>query len=120
VFDRLKALFTEAPILVHFHPEKPTVVETDASDFALGAVLSQVQPEESSRLHPVAYYSRKLTAAEIIWPEGPSILQNSTLRSNIAQAIGTPRQTSYRGVGTTPLRRGVKLKKSACSNLEST
>jgi hypothetical protein len=32
-FDRLKALFTEAPILVHFHPEKPTVVETDASDF---------------------------------------------------------------------------------------
>jgi hypothetical protein len=55
-FDRLKALFTEAPILVHFHPEKPTVVETDASDFALRAVLSQTQPE-SSRLHPVAYYS---------------------------------------------------------------
>jgi hypothetical protein len=56
-FDRLKALFIEAPILVHFHPEKPTVVETDASDFALGAVLSQMQPE-SSRLHPVAYYSQ--------------------------------------------------------------
>jgi hypothetical protein len=56
-FDRLKALFTEAPILEYFHPKKPTVVETDASDFALGAVLSQMQPE-SSRLHPVAYYSQ--------------------------------------------------------------
>jgi hypothetical protein len=56
-FDRLNVLFTEAPILVHFHPEKPTVVETDASDFALGAVLSQIQ-SESSRLHPVAYYSQ--------------------------------------------------------------
>jgi hypothetical protein len=63
-FDRLKALFTEAPILGHFHPEKPTVVETDASDFALGAVMSQMQPE-SSRLHPVAYYSRKFKPAEV-------------------------------------------------------
>jgi hypothetical protein len=58
-----KVLFTEAPILVHFHPEKPTVVETDASDFALGAVLSQVQ--ETSKLHPVAYYSRKFKPAEV-------------------------------------------------------
>jgi hypothetical protein len=41
-FTTLKRLFTQAPILVHFHPEKPTVVETDASDFALSAVLSQV------------------------------------------------------------------------------
>jgi hypothetical protein len=63
-FDRLKVLFTEAPILVHFHPEKPTVVETDASDFALGAVMSQMQPE-SSRLHPVAYYSHKFKPVEV-------------------------------------------------------
>jgi hypothetical protein len=62
-FATLKRLFTEAPILVHFHPEKPTVVETDASDFALGAVLSQVQ--ETKRLHPVAYHSRKFKPAEI-------------------------------------------------------
>jgi hypothetical protein len=52
-----------APILVHFHPEKPTVVETDASDFAHGAVLSQIQ--ETKRLHPVAYHSRKFKPAEI-------------------------------------------------------
>jgi hypothetical protein len=60
-FDRMKSLFIEAPILVHFHPEKSTVVETEASDFALGAVLSQVQ--ETSRLHPVAYQSVIVKAA---------------------------------------------------------
>jgi hypothetical protein len=59
----LKHIFYVAPILVHFHPEKPTVVETDASDFALGAVLSQTQ--ETKRLHPVAYHSRKFMPAEI-------------------------------------------------------
>jgi hypothetical protein len=34
----------------------------DASDFAFGAVLSQVQ--ETKRLHPVAYHSRKFKAAD--------------------------------------------------------
>jgi hypothetical protein len=48
---------------VHFPPEKPTVVESDASDFAPGAVLLQIQ--ETKRLHPVAYRSRKLKPAEI-------------------------------------------------------
>jgi hypothetical protein len=58
-----KHLCTAAPILVHFHPEKPTVIETAASDLALAAVLSQTQ--ETKRLHPVAYHSRKFMPAEI-------------------------------------------------------
>jgi len=37
------------------------VVETEASDFALGCVLSQYQ---GRRLHPVAFHSRKLNSAE--------------------------------------------------------
>jgi len=37
------------------------VVETEASDFALGYVLSQYQ---GRRLHPVAFHSRKLNSAE--------------------------------------------------------
>ncbi|MBW0560455.1 hypothetical protein O181_100170 [Austropuccinia psidii MF-1] len=41
-FQILKEAFTTAPILPHFNPSLPTVVETDASDYALGAVLSQV------------------------------------------------------------------------------
>jgi hypothetical protein len=39
------------------------IVETDASDFALGAVLSQRDGE--NRLHPVAFHSRKFAPAEI-------------------------------------------------------
>jgi len=38
-------------------------VETAASDFALGAVLSQ--RDEGNRLHPVAFHSRKFMPAEI-------------------------------------------------------
>ena len=39
-FEKLKQRFTTAPILAHFYPERETVIETDASDFALGAILS--------------------------------------------------------------------------------
>lgn len=40
----------------------PFVVETDASDFALGGVLSQY--DKNQHLHPVAFFSRQLTSAE--------------------------------------------------------
>jgi hypothetical protein len=62
-FAILKERFTTAPILAHFSPQEPVIVETDASDFALGAVLSQKDHE--GRLHPVAFHSRKFTPAEI-------------------------------------------------------
>jgi RNase H-like domain found in reverse transcriptase len=42
---------------------KPFTVEADASDFAIGAVLSQLDSAGDER--PVAFYSRKLAAAEI-------------------------------------------------------
>ncbi|MBW0488931.1 hypothetical protein O181_028646 [Austropuccinia psidii MF-1] len=37
-FQILKEAFTTAPILSHFNPPLPTIVETDASNYALGAV----------------------------------------------------------------------------------
>ena len=37
----------------------------DASDFAIGAVLSQVREDGE---HPIAYESRKLNAAEMNYP----------------------------------------------------
>jgi hypothetical protein len=62
----LKQKFMEAPILVHFSPERPTIVETDASDFALGAILSQEVPAmEGGSLHPVAFHPRKFKPAEL-------------------------------------------------------
>jgi transposase InsO family protein len=62
-FQQLKTVFTTAPVLAHFHPDRPSTVETDASDFAIAAVLSQ--PDSNSIMHPVAFYSRKLTAPEL-------------------------------------------------------
>jgi len=62
-FQELKQWFTTAPILAHFDATKPVVIETDTSDFAIGAVLSQ--RDEEVRLHPVAFQSRKFQPAEI-------------------------------------------------------
>ena len=62
-FDELKTKFMLAPILIAFDPEKETVVETDALDYALGGVISQ--KGEDGKLHPIAFYSRKLTSAEL-------------------------------------------------------
>jgi len=65
-FQTLKTKFTSAPTLSIFDPTKPITVETDASDYALGAILSQ--PDCQQVLHPVAYYSRKFTPAELNYP----------------------------------------------------
>jgi len=56
-------MFTTGPILTHFDDTRPTQLETDASDFALGAVLSQLCEDE--KWHPVAFDSRKFSPAEI-------------------------------------------------------
>jgi len=40
-FKELKRRFTTAPILAHFDPTRRVIIESDASDFALGAVVSQ-------------------------------------------------------------------------------
>ncbi|MBW0505682.1 hypothetical protein O181_045397 [Austropuccinia psidii MF-1] len=61
-FHQLKEEFPISPILSHFNPYLPNIVETDASDYALGAVLSQVS---GSRKHPIAFDSFKLLPAEL-------------------------------------------------------
>ncbi|KAK3543293.1 hypothetical protein QTP70_014045 [Hemibagrus guttatus] len=60
-FNTLKRAFTTAPLLIH--PDKPFVVEVDASTTGVGAVLSQ-QQGNPSRLHPCAFFSHKLNPAE--------------------------------------------------------
>ncbi|MBW0573190.1 hypothetical protein O181_112905, partial [Austropuccinia psidii MF-1] len=61
-FHQLKEAFPIAPILSHFNPSLPTIVETDASDYALRALLSQVS---CSGKHPIAFDSFKLLPAEL-------------------------------------------------------
>ncbi|MBW0545849.1 hypothetical protein O181_085564 [Austropuccinia psidii MF-1] len=41
-FQILKEALTTAPTLSHFNPSLPLIVETDAHDFYLAAVMSQV------------------------------------------------------------------------------
>ena len=60
-FQESKDLFTPERVLVHHDPERETMVETDASDFAIGARLMQ---KVNGRWRPVAFYSRKLTPTE--------------------------------------------------------
>ena len=59
-FRQLQQAFTSAPILNHFQPELPLTLEADASDFALGCVLSQTSPQGD--LLPICYFSRKFSA----------------------------------------------------------
>ncbi|SLM35846.1 gag polymerase env [Lasallia pustulata] len=64
-FKALKEAFTSAPLLRYFNENKPMRVETDASAFAIGGILTQ-QFEINGHLHwlPVAYYSKKLLDTE--------------------------------------------------------
>ncbi|MBW0493633.1 hypothetical protein O181_033348 [Austropuccinia psidii MF-1] len=61
-FQVLKEALTTSPILSQFDPSLPTIVETSASDYALGIVLSQVN---YSGKHPIAFDSRKLLPDEL-------------------------------------------------------
>ena len=65
-FDALKAALSSAPVLRTFDPARRAVLTTDASNVAVAAILTQ--PDDSGHQHPVAYESRKLTAAERNYP----------------------------------------------------
>jgi hypothetical protein len=62
-FAALKHAFLNAPIIRHPDSKKRFYLETDASDYAIGGILSQ--KDDDNILRPVAFYSRKLTAPEI-------------------------------------------------------
>ena len=62
-FEALKSAFTSALILTHWIPNKPIIVETDASDYALGTILS-IQTN-SGEVHPVAFHFRTFMAPEL-------------------------------------------------------
>ena len=52
-----------APILVHWTPDTKLIVETDASDYTLGAILST--HSDDGEVHPVAFYSHSFSPAEL-------------------------------------------------------
>ena len=61
-FTTLKNRLCSSPILRSPDFSRPFILQTDASDRGVGAVLSQLDDEGID--HPVAYYSRKLLPRE--------------------------------------------------------
>jgi len=61
-FDELKRALTSAPVLRSPDPDLPYLLHTDASDAAIGAVLSQ---DDGDGPRPIAFFSRKISPAEV-------------------------------------------------------
>ena len=61
-FDSLKERLTSAPIMTYPDFSKRFILATDASDWGIGAVLSQKDKENLE--HPIAYASRLLSPPE--------------------------------------------------------
>jgi len=62
-FEALKKAFTTALVLTHWIPDTQITVETDASDYALAAVLSITTHD--GNLHPIGFHSWTFSAPEI-------------------------------------------------------
>eukprot|EP00731_Ephydatia_muelleri_P005837 Em0003g85a len=61
-FEALKRHLCTSPVLKCPNFERPFVLQTDASDWGVGAVLSQKDDDDNE--HPVAYFSKKLLPRE--------------------------------------------------------
>jgi len=64
-FKELITAFTTAPILRYYDPALPIRIETDVSDFAFIAIISQLY---LNGWHPITFLSRKFTNAEDNYP----------------------------------------------------
>ena len=61
-FQQLKDKLSNAPVLTHFSDTLPLKLDTDASQYGIGAVISHVLPSGEER--PIAYASRTLSKSE--------------------------------------------------------
>ncbi|GJP71846.1 hypothetical protein CLOP_g2635 [Closterium sp. NIES-67] len=63
--EQLKQALTSAPVLILPDPERDYVIEADANDQAVGAVLMQ---DQENGLQPIAYLNKELHGAELNYP----------------------------------------------------
>jgi hypothetical protein len=61
-FDELKKRFTEEPVLMMPDHTRPFQIETDASKYATGAVLTQL--DSNGDRHPISFISKTLSPTE--------------------------------------------------------
>jgi hypothetical protein len=73
-----------APVLAYPDPDRPFVIGTDASGFAIGATLQQ---DHGKGLQPVAYLSHKLSEAQRKYPvQEKELLASMTSPWGLAEA----------------------------------
>jgi hypothetical protein len=63
-FKGLKERFILAPILMHYHADQQTILKTNASNYGIAVVLSQVNPN-TNLLHPIAFFSHSMSTAKL-------------------------------------------------------
>jgi len=65
-FQQLKKALTLEPILRYPWMGRPFIIDPDSSQYCISAVLQQSfqDPDRKTRLHPIAYESKKLTETE--------------------------------------------------------
>ncbi|OMJ21150.1 Transposon Tf2-11 polyprotein [Smittium culicis] len=61
-FERVAKILVETPRLTQPDFNKPFILSTDASSFAIGALLEQMN--EDGKLTPISYYSKKMSVHE--------------------------------------------------------
>jgi hypothetical protein len=62
VVDKLKETLRSSPVLQFYDVNTPTCLYVDASGQSIGVVFQQIKDGSS---HPIGYYSRRLTPAEM-------------------------------------------------------
>uniref|UniRef100_A0A670Z7K1 Integrase catalytic domain-containing protein n=1 Tax=Pseudonaja textilis TaxID=8673 RepID=A0A670Z7K1_PSETE len=95
-FEKLKRLFSAEPVLKHPDPKQPFVIQADASDVAVGAVL--LQKNGSGQLQPCAYTSKKLTETEQFWWLSLKKDIESYVASCLTSVAARRRQGKYPGL----------------------
>ena len=60
IFTKLRQAFFKAPILHHFDLKRHIRIETNASGYAIGGVLSQLTSDNLGQRHLIAFFSRKM------------------------------------------------------------
>ena len=62
-FQTLKESFTGTPILAYWISDSQIIIETDASDYALGAIFSIYT--SNSKLYPITFHSHTFISPEL-------------------------------------------------------
>ena len=75
-FDAIKTGMLDNVVLQIANPYKPFILKTDASGYAIGAVLSQL--DDQGRERPVAFYSKKLQGKDGLGQRAWSVREQET------------------------------------------